>query len=834
MPVPDDNTTRRSLNDEGPTAQMLAADAARIGASASGRYFALGETVVVDDGGQVLWASSGIVQTDPTIDSAAATPGAHLFAQNPEVAREFDARWRSAGRVNFSFLAKCGTGNRGVTTSAANGSSAGNSDAFQQVWYEVQVTFVSGGSLCRRIDVTERVLAEKEAREREQCLVRIAANVPGMIYQFRMNPDGSSCFPYASAGITDVYGVKPEEVRFDASRVWACLHPADEAAVKESVAISAATMNTWRAEYRVVRKDGTVRWLEGRAMPQAEPDGAILWHGYITDITARKDAEAASFQKESQLRTVIESASLATWDWYPQASRAVMNDRWFAMLGYKPGELPSTVETWQSLLHPSERESTVELLKAHMDGKSESYKAEVRMLCKDGSWAWVLTSGRVIDRDESGAPTRVAGVQVDITEQKQVQERLRAAKELAEAANRAKSEFLANMSHEIRTPMTAIIGYADLLRDGFSRGGILSPGEAEQATEIISRNGQHLLAVINDILDISKIEAGKLEIECVPTDIRTMVADMCSLLRVRADGKGIALRSLVSDTVPRHITTDPVRVRQVLMNLVGNAIKFTEVGGVDLLVSALPTSDGQWAITFEVRDTGIGIAPSLCARLFTAFSQADTSMSRRFGGTGLGLMISRRLAAALGGNISVSSTVDVGSTFTFALIACAASEPQQPCEAGSMAPSGANASAPLEGVRVLFAEDGPDNQRLIGFHLKRLGAEVTVVENGRDAVEEAVRSHRNGPAFDIILMDMQMPVLDGYAAVGAIKAAGCSTPIVALTAHAMPDDRARCIEAGCDEYTSKPISRDALADVCARMLRKRQVRVGEVGAGENR
>lgn len=169
-------------------------------------------------------------------------------------------------------------------------------------------------------------------------------------------------------------------------------------------------------------------------MPQAESDGAILWHGYITDITARKNAEAASFQKESQLRTVIESASLATWDWYPKAHRAVMNDRWFEMLGYQPGELPSTIETWQSLVHPSERESTVELLKAHMDGKSESYKTEVRMLCKNGTWAWVLTSGRVIDRDESGEPTRVAGVQVDITEQKEVQERLRAAKELAETA----------------------------------------------------------------------------------------------------------------------------------------------------------------------------------------------------------------------------------------------------------------------------------------------------------------------------------------------------------------------------------------------------------------
>lgn len=616
--------------------------------------------------------------------------------------------------------------------------------------------------------------------------------------------------------------------------MWAALHPADEAAIKESVAVSAATMQTWRAEYRMIRKDGTVRWLEGRAMPQTEPDGAILWHGYITDITVRKDAEFASLQKESELRTVIESASLATWDWYPKAQRAVMNDRWFAMLGYKPNELPATIDTWQSLLHPSDRESTLDLFRAHMDGRSDAYKAEVRMLCKDGSWAWVLTSGRVIDRDEDGEPTRIAGVQVDITEQKEVQERLRVARDLAETANRAKSEFLANMSHEIRTPMTAIIGYTDLLRDGFSRGGMLSPGEAEKATEIISRNGQHLLAIINDILDISKIEAGKLEIECVPTDIRTMIADMCSLLRVRADGKGIALRSMVSDAVPRYVATDPVRVRQILMNLVGNAIKFTEVGGVDLLVSASPTSDSQWAISFEVRDTGIGIAPSLCARLFTAFSQADTSMSRRFGGTGLGLLISRRLAAALGGSISVSSAVDVGSTFTFSIITSATPEPQTAGDAGTAAPAGESAAAPLEGVRVLFAEDGPDNQRLIGFHLKRLGAEVTVVENGRDAVQEAVGSHGNGTAFDVILMDMQMPILDGYAAASAIKAAGCSTPIIALTAHAMPEDRARCVEAGCDEYTTKPISRDALADVCARILRKSQGRNGEVGAVHER
>lgn len=224
MSFRDTNTPPRAPDGEEPTAQILAADAGRIEASESGRFFLLGETVIADDGGRVLWASKGVYSPEMIRNRQRETPGSVLFANSPEVAREFDMRWRSAHRVEFSFLARCGLGNQGATANGTNDESAGNPiagefGAYQQVWYEVQVAFVAGGFLCRRIDVTERVRAEKEAREREQCLVRIAANVPGMIYQFRMNPDGSSCFPYASAGITDVYGVMPEEVRNDASSV---------------------------------------------------------------------------------------------------------------------------------------------------------------------------------------------------------------------------------------------------------------------------------------------------------------------------------------------------------------------------------------------------------------------------------------------------------------------------------------------------------------------------------------------------------------------------------------------------------------------------------------
>ncbi len=379
---------------------------------------------------------------------------------------------------------------------------------------------------------------------------------------------------------------------------------------------------------------------------------------------------------------------------------------------------------------------------------------------------------------------------------------LEAARNEAQRANRSKSAFLANMSHEIRTPMTAILGYADLLLDEETELG----DEAKRLLEIVRRNGGHLLDVLNDILDLSKIEAGRLEVELIPTSLVHIVAEIASLMRVRADEKGIALEVTFASAMPSEVLSDPTRIRQAVVNLLGNAIKFTDNGSVRLRVS---WDESQEIAHVEVRDTGIGIAPEKCANLFRAFEQADSSITRRFGGTGLGLAITKRIANLLGGDCTVASEAGCGSVFTFTLKAQATpgSRLLQAFDEADLSGESRRPSAAGERIdaRILLAEDGPDNQRLIGMMLRKAGAEVVVVENGRMALERA-----GSESFDLILMDMAMPVMDGYTATRCLRANGVTTPIVALTAHALAGEREKCLDAGCDAYLTKPIDRLAL------------------------
>jgi signal transduction histidine kinase/ActR/RegA family two-component response regulator len=398
---------------------------------------------------------------------------------------------------------------------------------------------------------------------------------------------------------------------------------------------------------------------------------------------------------------------------------------------------------------------------------------------------------------------------------------LASARAAAERANLAKSEFLANMSHEVRTPLTAILGFADLLADG----GQVDPA-AREGIDTIRRNGRHLLAVINDILDLSKIEAGRMDVETLPCSPVLLAREIIDLLRDRATQKGLSLALAIEGRVPSIVTTDPLRFRQILLNLTGNAIKFTPSGGVTLRLSfPEPDATSPPRLLVDICDTGIGITTEQEARLFRAYGQAEQSTARQFGGTGLGLTISRKLATLLGGDLTLHATGPNGSTFRISIATGPLTEDiefvtQSTADAAAAcstnAPPPAAQSIDLSGLSILLAEDGPDNQRLLGFVLRKAGAKVEIVGDGRRAVDAALAARQAQRPFDLILMDIQMPLMDGFSATRALRAARITTPIVALTAHAMEGDRAACLAAGCDDYASKPIDRTALLQTCRR------------------
>jgi len=567
-------------------------------------------------------------------------------------------------------------------------------------------------------------------------------------------------------------------------------------------------------EAQIRKGDGTPFWcrLEGNALDPAKPHEGSIW--IFEDISERKRAEEVLRASEERYRCLVENIDLGI----------ALIDRQHRILatnsaGAKPTGMTPWECTGQSCFRLFKRRDTACAdcpgVRAMETGLPN--EVETAIVRHDGtSFAARVRTFPVFGPD--GKPTGFIQVRADVTEQKRIEGELKRAKQTAEAASRAKSEFLANMSHEIRTPMTAILGFSDILL------GETSKEEAREACQIIKRNGEHLLHVINDILDLSRIEAGKHELDIQACSPRQVAADVVSTMQVRADAKGLQLTVECDEDVPSEIRTDPVRLRQILVNLVGNAVKFTEKGSVRVAVRRDAASAGAEALRFEVIDTGIGIAREHLAMLFQPFSQLDGSARRRFGGTGLGLAISKRLAGMLGGDITVTSALGVGTTFTASITAR-----PQPATAGPQRdrdgnqPSAAVRSEPSKlDCRILLAEDGPDNQRLIAFLLRKAGAEVTVVEDGQKAVALAAAEAEADGRYDLILMDMQMPVMDGYEATRKLRQMGYQGPILALTAHAMKEDRQNCLEAGCDDYVAKPIEQGRLLETIAKLIAARR------------
>jgi signal transduction histidine kinase len=404
----------------------------------------------------------------------------------------------------------------------------------------------------------------------------------------------------------------------------------------------------------------------------------------------------------------------------------------------------------------------------------------------------------------------IFAVIVDVTEKLLAISEYRQAKEEAEKANELKSTFLANMSHEIRTPLSAMIGFADLLRDPN-----LSPSERTSYIDVLIKNGQQLSFLINDILDLSKVEAGHLRLEFLPTKPSQIAEDVVSLFQVKAKEKDLILEYIPDQNTPEELVSDPVRVRQVLINLVNNAIKFTQFGSVKIKSFSVENSNGQKAMAFEVVDTGLGVAEGQEEKIFEMFVQGDTSMTRRFGGTGLGLALSRKLARALGGDVIVkASRPNQGSVFQFTFQdhpekrEFTFEPPEKKREfANSPLP---DEGQPLKNLNVLVVDDAPDNQLLIWHFLTKAGASMDSADNGLDGYKKALTGN-----YDLILMDVQMPLMDGYTATQRLREHGYRKPIIALTAHAMSEVRKKCLTVGYTDHLTKPINPKELVSCIA-------------------
>jgi two-component system, sensor histidine kinase and response regulator len=526
-------------------------------------------------------------------------------------------------------------------------------------------------------------------------------------------------------------------------------------------------------------------------------------YGMNIDVTEGVQSQRALEGVNERLQLAITAAGIGVWSNRLSDGAVEWNEQQYQIYGLDPCSFQISRTGWLERVHPDDRDRLAhEVATVHLHPTGSA--TEFRIVRPSGEVRHLRAVARST-RDEAGNPTGTVGLTFDITAEHKATEAIQRARAAAEEANRLKSEFLANVSHEIRTPMNAIIGMTEL-----ALGGALPPQEHDQVTKA-NAAARNLLAVLNDILDFSKIEAGKLDVDHTAFSLPALVGSALDMVRLQAHAKALALDVALDPGVPERLIGDPTRLSQVLNNLLSNAVKFTERGQVQLRIHVMEGSkEARPIVRFEIEDSGIGLSEEQQARLFEAFTQADASTTRRFGGTGLGLVISRRLLDLMGGRIGVRSTLGRGSLFWF----------QLPLEVDTREPAGDGdatlAAAPrLDGLRVLLAEDNPLNRELAIALLERAGAQVTAVDTGAQAV--AAVQHQ---AFDIVLMDVQMPEMDGYEATRRIRALGgaaAQLPIVAMTANAMSGDRERSLAVGMNEHLSKPIDTTILRHTLARL-----------------
>ena len=815
-------------------------------------------------------------------------------------------------------------------------------------------------------DLTEARQAQQHQRAQDSRFSKIASQVPGMVFQFRQQADGTRCFPYASEGVREIYGLSPEAVAHDSSVVYPLLHPEDRRRVNDSITESARTLERWLCEYRMHRPDGEVRWLLGNALPEGAADGAVVWHGFITDITERKRAERVLEENRATLQSIFanvdfgvfvvdvlpdgdfrfvevnpayekltglgsgdirgkrvqelvpqvpaelvagiaanlrrgakavepiefeepfvlhgeihwwltrlapfrdtagrvkrlvgrsievtdrksnerkiqslnerlqlatEAAQVGVWDLDLVQNRLAWDERQFTLYGVAVTEFGGTLRAWRERLHPEDVAHFDAEYRAALEARAP-FNTSFRILRPDGEEREFRARAHV-QRNPAGRPVRMVGVSWDVTAERRAQDVVLRAKENAErlnhrleaalaqaqtlareaaAATVAKSEFLANMSHEIRTPLNAVIGMSGLL--------LGTPLDAEQRefAETIRSSGDGLLALINDILDYSKIESGRLDLERAVFDLRECVESSIDLLSARAAEKGLNLLYHLEEGVPEAVTGDETRLRQVLVNLLSNAVKFTEKGQILLSVNRVPPAEGAGLrLQFTVHDSGIGIPADRMHRLFKTFSQVDASTTRLYGGTGLGLAISQRIVGLMGGRITVESTVGQGTVFRF---------DGRFAEAPPVVKPYANGRVPgFVGRKLLIVETNATVCRVLCQQAVAWGLLPRAVTSGAEALGLIAR----GETFDLAVLDaVAVDAAEQPLAVALRRLLPAARlPILLLTAPGAARPEAELGIAGCVNKPAKPA---AIFEVFCHILQGQTVRPTTTAAAES-
>ena len=792
-------------------------------------------------------------------------------------------------------------------------------------------------------DITVRIQQQEELTRRDQLLTKLSQQVPGAIYQYQLNPDGTSCFPYSSEGIFQVFGVAPADVKEDATLAFSRIHPEDLNRVTENIQCSADTLSIWHDEYRVNHPQKGWRWLQGTARPEKLTDDSVTWHGYITDITDRKQIEEALRYE----RDLFTAGPVLTFEWRYDENWPVthVSENVTDILGYSPEEMTASDFSYTSLIHPDDfekaKQETVFFIDNHIDEFEQSY----RMKTKSGAYRWFFDFTKLV-RDESGqvktvrgymfdqtearemqqalveseekfrqitenmgevfwllnrdhtemiyinsayervwgrtceslyenpqsfmetiheedredvfaaytdylkngyfnkeyrifqpdgtirwvnvktfpvqnaqgAVVRHTGVAMDITDRKKAEEKLLeftnalemknleldAAVQQAETANHSKSRFLANMSHEIRTPMNGIMGFMQLLEE------TSLDSQQKKYIDYMKGSTETLLTLIDDILDLSKIESGRMELEHIPFDLRSTLESAVMPLAHRAHAKGLNFHLLIRPGLPQQVKGDPTRLRQIITNLVSNAVKFTEEGSVTVTCSVKEQNDDGSTIAFCVEDTGIGIPSEALDHLFDSFVQVDASDTRKYGGSGLGLAITRELVQMMKGDAQVHSTLNQGSTFTVTL-------PMEKDQ--TLLPELADHQV-MEDKQIMVVDDNPMNREIVRTYLEEAGCRVIEVSRGADALERLIHHAMQNEKMDAVILDQQMPGMTGENLAVALQAipATREIPLCLLTSSVEKGSAQKAMEAGFKAFLTKPVRRMELLDMVANLI----------------